>query len=111
MSKPFKTPQQVVYVCTGSKCKKRGGKELSKLFRDRIKSAGLQDTVDIIKTDCTDRCKFAPVISLQPQNIWLPAVTELQAVQVFQQYVQPSPVKPENPAVAIAPKTNAPADA
>lgn len=103
--KSFKTPQRVIYVCTGSKCKKRGGKELSKLFRDRVKSAGLQDTVEIIKTDCTDRCKFAPVISFQPQNIWLPAVTELQALQVFQQYVQ-APLSPEKPVSPVEPAAN-----
>lgn len=96
MSKSFKTPQQVIYICTGSKCKKRGGKELSKLFRDRVKNAGLKDTVEIIKTDCTDRCKFAPVLSIQPQNIWLKEVSEPQALQVFEQYVQPRPEKPAN---------------
>ena len=97
MSKPFKTPQQVIYVCTGSKCKKRGGKEISKLFRDRIKSAGRQDTVEIIKTDCTDRCKFAPVMSFQPQNIWLKEVTEHQALQLLDQYVLLRPNSPQSP--------------
>lgn len=98
MSKPFKIPNQVVYVCTGSKCKKRGGKELCKLFRDAAKSAGLKDTVEIIKTDCTDRCKFAPVLSIQPQNIWLHDVTEYQVPQLFQQYLQaPSTHSPKIP--------------
>jgi (2Fe-2S) ferredoxin len=24
-----------------------------------------------LKTECTDRCKHAPVACLQPQNVWL----------------------------------------
>ncbi len=95
MSKSFKTPQQVIYVCNGSKCKKRGGKELSRIFRDRVKSAGLKDTVEIIKTDCTDRCKFAPVMSFQPQNIWLKEVNEYQAQQLLDQYVLHPQNQPE----------------
>ncbi|QNF31967.1 (2Fe-2S) ferredoxin domain-containing protein [Adhaeribacter swui] len=94
MSKPFKIPTQVIYICTGSKCKKQGGKELCKLFRDQAKSAGLKDTVEIIKTDCTDRCKFAPVLSFQPQNVWLHNVAEYQVPQLFKQYLQ----SPANPA-------------
>ena len=101
MSKPFKTPQQVIYVCTGSKCKKRGGKEISKLFRDRVKSAGRKDTVEIIKTDCTDRCKFAPVMSFQPQNIWLKEITEHQALQLLDQFVLSRPNSPQSPPAPI----------
>ncbi|WP_106931593.1 (2Fe-2S) ferredoxin domain-containing protein [Adhaeribacter arboris] len=101
MSKPFNIPRQVIYVCTGSKCKKRGGKDLSKLFRDQVKQAGLKDTVEVIKTDCTDRCKFAPIVSIQPQNVWLHDVVEYQVPQLFQQYLL-TPIKfsaqaPETP--------------
>ena len=93
MSKPFNIPQQVIYICTGSKCKKAGGKELCRIFRDQAKYAGLKDTVEIIKTDCTDRCKFAPVLSFQPQNVWLHNVSEYQAPQLFQQYIQSGSAK------------------
>jgi (2Fe-2S) ferredoxin len=87
MSKSFYTPEQVMYVCTGSKCKKKGGKELSKLFRGLIKEMGLKGKVEVIKTDCTDRCDFAPVVSIQPDNTWLPQVTETKAKEVFQELV------------------------
>ncbi|MGV3589595.1 MAG: (2Fe-2S) ferredoxin domain-containing protein [Adhaeribacter sp.] len=102
MSKVFKIPQQVIYVCAGDKCKKRGGKEIGKLFRSMAKAAGLKDTVvEIIKTDCTDRCKFAPVMSIQPQNIWLHDVTETQATQIFNQYIgiskTPKIINPSDP--------------
>ena len=96
MSKVIKTPNQVIYVCTGSKCKKRGGKDLSKSFRDLAKQAGLKDDVEIIKTDCTDRCKYGPIVSFQPQNIWLQEVSEFQSRPLFQEYVL-NPTQKQNP--------------
>jgi (2Fe-2S) ferredoxin len=98
MSKTFTIPEQVIYVCTGSKCKKRGGKELSKLFRSYIKDAGLIDRVEVIRTDCTDRCKYAPVMSLQPQNLWFHDVAEARARHLFQEQVLPAAQKQNPPA-------------
>jgi len=87
MSKSFNTPDKVIYVCTGSKCKKKGGKDLSKLFRGMIKEMGLKGQVEIVKTDCTDRCDYAPVVCLQPANAWMPQVNEIKAREAFQQHI------------------------
>ena len=99
MSKTFHIPKQVIFVCAGSKCKKRGGKELAKLFRSQIKEARLdEEEVEVIKTDCSDRCKFAPVMSLQPQNLWYHDVTEMQALQLFREQVLGAAKKQNPPA-------------
>ncbi|WP_242916538.1 (2Fe-2S) ferredoxin domain-containing protein [Pontibacter liquoris] len=87
MSKSFNAPDKVIYVCTGSKCKKKGGKDLSKLFRSMIKEMGLKDKVEVIKTDCTDRCDFAPVVAMQPDNAWLPQMTDEKAKEAFQEHI------------------------
>lgn len=68
MSK-FKTPDKVLYVCTGSKCGKRGGKELFKRAEGFLKHSPFD--IEVIRTDCTDRCEFAPVCAIQPGNTWL----------------------------------------
>lgn len=96
MSKNFNIPKQVIYVCTGSKCKRKGGKDLSRTFRDLAKQNGLRDDVEIIRTECTDRCDFAPVLSFQPQNIWLHKVSEFQGRQLFQEHILNYPQK-QNP--------------
>lgn len=66
----IKNPEHIVYVCLGSKCNKHGAKDLYKKMKSLIKKSGRQD-VELIKTECTDRCKMAPVLSIQPQNQWL----------------------------------------
>ncbi|AKD05445.1 hypothetical protein PKOR_01525 [Pontibacter korlensis] len=92
MSKRFDTPDKVIYVCTGSKCKKKGGKDLGKLFRSMIKEMGLKGQVEVVKTDCTDRCDFAPVTCIQPDNLWTPYTDELKAKAAFQEHIlQASP--------------------
>ena len=96
MSKNFKTPDKVIYVCTGDKCKKRGGKENGKALRNLIKEMGLKGRVEVVKTECTDRCDFAPVMCFQPDNYWMHHVTEQQAFQAFKEHVLD---KPDNPQV------------
>jgi len=68
MSK-FTVPDKALYICTGSKCGKRGGKEMYKLAKSYVKHSG--EDIEVIRTDCTDRCDYAPVCALQPGNIWL----------------------------------------
>ena len=68
MSK-FPVPDKVLYVCTGSKCGKRGGKETYKAAKSYIKHS--HKNIEVIRTECTDRCEYAPVCALQPGNNWL----------------------------------------
>jgi NADH:ubiquinone oxidoreductase subunit E len=68
MSK-FTVPDKVLYICTGSKCGKRGGKEMYKLAKSYVKHSG--EDIEVIRTECTDRCDYAPVCALQPGNTWL----------------------------------------
>ena len=69
MSK-FSVPDKVLYVCTGSKCAKRGGKEMYKMAKTYAKHHNGEE-IEVILTECTDRCKFAPVCAIQPGNTWL----------------------------------------
>lgn len=84
MGREGKTPKAVIYTCTGSSCKKKGGKEISKFLKSKIKQENLKNEIEVIKTDCTDRCKLAPVISFQPENIWLTQAGVNQIEKVFE---------------------------
>ena len=57
------------------------------MLRDLCKDHGLKHQVEIIKTDCTDRCKHGPIVCLQPQNHWLYETTEGKARRVFEDEV------------------------
>ncbi|NEM98115.1 (2Fe-2S) ferredoxin domain-containing protein [Pontibacter burrus] len=94
MSKDFQTPEKVIYVCTGSKCKKKGGKENGKALRELIKDMGLKGRVEVVKTECTDRCDFAPVMCFQPDNYWMHHTTEHMAKQAFKDHILNNPDNP-----------------
>lgn len=82
MSK-FWIPETTFYICMGSKCSKRGSKEMYKHLKGYLKSEGLDD-VELIETECTDRCKFAPIMSVQPHNIWLKEYTGKEVMKVLE---------------------------
>ncbi len=70
MSK-FTVPDRVLYICTGSKCAKRGGKDAYKAANSYRKVLPRKVSLEVIRIECTDRCEHAPVCTFQPGNIWL----------------------------------------
>jgi NADH:ubiquinone oxidoreductase subunit E len=82
MSK-FTVPDKVLYVCTGSKCGKRGGKEMYKTAKSYLKHSSVKQNIEVVLTDCTDRCKFAPVCAIQPGNIWLKEYHQAEVLKLL----------------------------
>ncbi|WP_158990089.1 (2Fe-2S) ferredoxin domain-containing protein [Mucilaginibacter sp. L196] len=87
----FTIPERVIYVCTGSKCSKRGGKELYKNVKAFSKYYGDKNDLEVIQVDCFDRCKYAPVCNIQPDNIWLKEYHEKEVLKVLQIIMQDQP--------------------
>lgn len=88
MSKDFShTPDCILYVCCGSKCKKRGGKHLHKQLKSSVKERHLKRMVQVIKTGCTDNCKRGPVIAVMPKNEWYFEVDEEKATSLLERLV------------------------
>ena len=75
MGKKKENPRAVVLACIGSKCKS-DNKKLIAALKDACKAQGLKNEVECIKHYCTGRCKHAPVLALQPQNIWFEEADE-----------------------------------
>lgn len=78
----FLIPENTIYICQGSKCSKRGSRELYKNLKHYLKSSGAKDDIELIVTECTDRCKYAPVLAAQPANIWLKEYTAKEVVKL-----------------------------
>jgi len=79
----FVVPENVIYICQGSKCSKKGSKELCKHLKHYLKQNGLKNEMEVIVTECTDRCKYAPVLSVQPANIWLKEYNIKEVMQLL----------------------------
>ncbi|TAE71432.1 MAG: (2Fe-2S) ferredoxin domain-containing protein [Bacteroidetes bacterium] len=71
MKKKPKIPEKTIIICIGSECRHKGNKELIDNIKKTIKEQHLKDVCSIVKTHCMGRCKFAPIVSVQPDNLWL----------------------------------------
>ena len=56
---------------------------MCKELKHLLKQEDMKDEVEIVKTECTDRCKFAPVLSVQPVNVWLKEYSEKDASKII----------------------------
>jgi NADH:ubiquinone oxidoreductase subunit E len=54
--------RKLVFVCTGSDCKKSGGKTIRKELKEGLKQGELKGKCKLILTKCMDMCKSAPVV-------------------------------------------------
>lgn len=84
--KRIDAPEKVIFVCDGSKCGKYS-KVLRKELKELIKDADLKSDVSIVKMDCSDNCKQAPVLCIQPANKWFGDVTERKIETLFKDYI------------------------
>jgi NADH:ubiquinone oxidoreductase subunit E len=53
--------RELIFVCTGSDCKKAGAKNLCKELKDATNQAPFKGQCKLIKTKCMDMCKSAPL--------------------------------------------------
>jgi (2Fe-2S) ferredoxin len=83
----FQPPDCVLYVCCGSKCKTKGGKQLYKHLKSAVKAKHMKAHVQVIKTGCTDRCKMGPVVAVMPRNKWYLKVSQEMADGLFDHHV------------------------
>ena len=76
MGGKLKKVSRVVLICSGSDCKaKGGGKKLEKKAAQCVKDLGLADSTHIVRTECNGFCDDAPVVALEPGNVWLRKMT------------------------------------
>lgn len=63
----MKHNRELIFICTGSDCKKSGGKSILKGLKAECKQGQLKGRVKLIKTKCLDMCKSAPVVIVGDQ--------------------------------------------
>ncbi len=84
----FERIEQVLMICNGKDCKKRGAKELRKAARSTLREMGKRRSTHIVRTKCNGFCKIAPVVSIQPHNVWLSETDEDELQSVLQELLK-----------------------
>ena len=83
----FDRIENVLLICNGKDCKKRGAKELRKAARSKLREMGKRRSTHIVRTKCNGFCKIAPVVSIQPQNVWLSETDEEEIQRVIEEII------------------------
>lgn len=71
-----------IFICTNlrekdpaSSCAPKGGLEVQKKFKERLKELGLSTTVRANQSGCLDTCKQGVSLVIYPQGLWYARVT------------------------------------
>ena len=57
-----------VLICGGTGCTSSGSAELIRLFEEKIKEAGLEKEVKVVRTGCFGLCEMGPVVIVYPEG-------------------------------------------
>lgn len=69
-----------VFVCRGPRCTARGADETARALTLALMAAGLgDDDVLVTQTGCQFPCNHAPVVSVQPDDVWYVEVGPAEA--------------------------------
>lgn len=82
MAKDLNNVSQIVFICNGDSCSKKGAEHNTLVLRNKITECGIQDTTHTIKTKCCGQCEHGPVVFMQSDNIWYQQVDETTATEI-----------------------------
>ncbi len=81
----LKFPEKAIFMCDGSKCGRH--KDVRRSIKDTIREYDMKDRIEIFKMECSDRCKHAPVMYVQPTNKWYSEVTIEEAEKIVKEII------------------------
>lgn len=86
--------QKHIFICTNlrekdpaSSCAPKGGLEVQKKFKERLKDLGLKSTVRANQSGCLDTCKHGVSLVIYPQGIWYGHVTTGDVDEIIEKSV------------------------
>lgn len=80
--------RQQVLVCRGPRCTARGADESAAVLGRALAAAGLgDDDVLVTQTGCQFPCNHAPVVTVQPDDVWYGGVDAAAARAIVHEHV------------------------
>jgi len=79
--------QSYVLICGGTACCSGGADKLVEEFASCLKSAGLQDTVQVVKTGCLGFCEQGPIVKILPQGTFYVQVKKEDVKEIVAEHL------------------------
>ena len=87
MDKDLTKVGKIVFMCSGSSCKKRGADHNILVLRKSIEDNALKEQVHTIKTLCTGQCESGPVMLVYPDGVWYKDINESRAESIITRHI------------------------
>lgn len=86
------TPKVQILVCTNERapgaekpsCGPRGGADLYRRFKDRVRELGVRDEVIVTRTGCLKHCSYGIMVGIWPYDLWYRGVTPGDVEEILQ---------------------------
>lgn len=79
---------QMTLVCRGPRCTARGADMSAAALSERMNERGLgDDDVLVVQTGCMFPCNHAPVVVVQPDDVWYGGVDERTAARIVDDHI------------------------
>jgi (2Fe-2S) ferredoxin len=76
-----------VLICKGGDCKKRGSKDIRKVFKNELRTAGLNRGVRVDGVDCLGLCKHGPNAIVYPPGAWYLGLDADSVPEIVEQHL------------------------
>lgn len=84
-----------IFVCTNTRppghptpsCGPKGGLDVQKKFKERLKDLGLKSKVRANQAGCLDSCQHGVTVVIYPQGIWYKHVTVSDVDEIIEKSV------------------------
>ena len=88
-------PEIQIQVCVNDRpegatkpsCGPRGGLDVYRRFKDRVRELGIRDRVMVTRTGCLKHCSQGITVAIWPGNIWLAGVELADVDEILEQCV------------------------
>jgi (2Fe-2S) ferredoxin len=88
-------PSIQILVCTNERppgapkpsCGPRGGLDVYRRFKDRVRELGVRDQVMVTRTGCLKHCSRGITVAIWPYNLWYAGVTPDDVDEILERSV------------------------
>ena len=76
-----------IMICCGTGCTSSGSMKILEGLEDRIRGAGLENEIKVVKTGCFGLCAQGPILMVYPDHVMYTLVTPEDVDEIFESHV------------------------
>lgn len=79
--------EREILVCGGTGCVSSDSVKIADSLQEEIKSRGLSEKIQVIKTGCFGFCEKGPIVLIQPDNVFYIQVSVSDVKEIIEQHI------------------------